>query len=86
MMGVKITRDHLRDGRQGDIHFCALALALRDMGYSDATVGTTAWQPSATTRRLYLGIDALGFRHRFDTSHLRFWPFLRPITVEVEVP
>ena len=29
---VKMTRDHIRDGKQGDYHFCPVALAIRDAG------------------------------------------------------
>lgn len=38
MIKVKVTKQHIKNGKQDNVHFCPIALAVRALGYKRVTV------------------------------------------------
>lgn len=68
-MKVKVTQKHIDEGCQGSASSCAIALALKDKGFEDVSVGggCTVRKPGSKKLRVYPGnLKAVNFIRAFD--------------------
>lgn len=78
---VKVTQEHIDKGIACDCEFCPLALALHDMGLTEAIVGVDDWVPEHHGDELLLPPKARKFVSAFDYGYN-----VEPTEIELFVP
>lgn len=69
-MKIKVTEDHIKKGKPANTYCCPVALALKENGYEDATVGESKAYAvkDGNTVTLKLSDSASSFIRKFDMN------------------
>lgn len=85
-MRIRVTQRHIRQGRQGSSFWCPIAIALREAGYTCASVNDREWlywdgrrfivQPTPYFWAIFIrayddGKPVRPFRHTLQTGEVR---------------